>query len=376
MSAEVPLPAGMHDVTVTAIDAAGNRSAAARLTVRGPDPGPTTLTAKASTAFARPGEDVTFTAGAPAGAVIRWTFPDGRVLTGARVKRTFRAGAVTAKVVARMPDGLELTTSVTVIVDGTVPKIDAKMVGTRLRVVPEDITGLASLTARIDKGPTRTVRGTTVAIPEGRHTVTLTAKDAAGNTRSMRITAIVDTRGPTVKARASTRPGAVQGKINWSVRDSASGPGGARVNEGRAMGANGTTGVPAGRVATLVASDRYGNITRLAAPVPAPIRLRGLRDPGLQGKLGDRLLPGGGPRVGIQAVVLSEARARMTWAGVLRGGAGSGRYDGAVTSAVKRFQTLRRVREPAGSGTLGPATLRAMDLLAAWGGWGASAGRG
>ena len=142
------------------------------------------------------------------------------------------------------------------------------------------------------------------------------------------------------------------------------------------MGANGTTGVPAGRVATLVASDRYGNITRLAAPVPAPIRLRGLRDPGLQGKLGDRLLPGGGPRVGIQAVVLSEARARMTWAGVLRGGAGSGRYDGAVTSAVKRFQTLRRVREPAGSGTLGPATLRAMDLLAAWGGWGASAGRG
>lgn len=376
MSADVPLPAGMHDVTVTAIDAAGNRSAAARVTVRGPDPGPTTLTAKASTAFARPGEDVTFTAGAPSAATVRWTFPDGKVLTGARVTRKFRAGAMTAKVAARMPDGLELTTSVTVIVDGTVPKIDAKMVGMRLRVVPEDLTGLASLTARIDKGPTRTVRGTTIAIPEGKHQVTLTAKDAAGNTRTMTVTAIVDTRGPTVKARASTPPGAALGKVQWSVRDAASGPGGARVNEGRAMGANGTTAVPAGRVAVLVASDRYGNITRLAAPVPAPIRLRGLRDPGLQGKLGDRLLPGGGPRVGIQAVVLSEARARMVWAGVLRGAAGSGRYDGAVTKAVSRFQAQRHVREPAGKGTLGPATLRAMDKLAAWGGWGASAGRG
>jgi hypothetical protein len=376
MSADVPLPPGMHEVTVTAIDGAGNRSAAARLTVRGPDPGPTTLTAKASTAFARPGEDVTFTAGAPAGAVVRWTFPDGKVLTGARVTRKFRPGAVNAKVVARMPDGLELTTSVTVIVDGTVPKIDARMVGTKLRVVPEDITGLASLTARIDKGPTKTVRGQTIRIPEGRHVVTLTAKDAAGNTRRMSVTAIVDTRGPTVKARASTRPGAAQGKIQWSVRDGASGPGGARVNEGRRMGANGTTGVPAGRVATLVASDRFGNITRLAAPVPAPIKLRGLRDPGLQGRLGDRLLPGGGPRVGVQAVVLSEARARMVWAGVLRGLTGSGRYDGAVTKAVSRFQALRHVREPAGKGVLGPATLRAMDQLAAWGGWGASAGRG
>ena len=87
-------------------------------------------------------------------------------------------------------------------------------------------------------------------------------------------------------------------------------------------------------------------------------------------------LPGGGPRVGIQAVVLSEARARMVWAGVLRGATGNGRYDGSVTSAVKRFQALRHVREPAGKGTLGPATLRAMDLLARWGGWGASAGRG
>ena len=376
VSADVPLPPGMHDLTVTAIDAAGNRSPAARLTARGPDPGPTTLTARASTAFARPGEDVTFTAGAPAAAQLRWTFPDGRVMPGARVTRTFRAGAITAKVVARMPDGLELTTSVTVIVDGSVPKIDAKMVGSRLRVVPEDLTGLVSLTARIDKGPTRTVRGTLIPIPEGRHTVTLTAKDAAGNTRRMSVTAIVDTRGPTVKARASTRPGAAQGKIQWSVRDAASGPGGAIVNEGRRMGANGTAGVPAGRVATLVASDRFGNITRLAAPVPAPIRLGGLKDPGLQGKLGDRLLPGGGPRVGIQAVVLAEARYRMIWAGVLHGGAGSGRYDGAVTKAVTRFQALRHVREPAGRGTLGPATLRAMDLLARWGGWGASAGRG
>jgi hypothetical protein len=220
------------------------------------------------------------------------------------------------------------------------------------------------------------VRGLTVAIPEGRHTVTLTARDAAGNTRTMKVTAIVDTRGPTVKARASTRPGAAVGKIQWSVRDGASGPRGARVNEGRAMGPRGTAKVPAGRVAALVASDRYGNITRLAAPVPAPIRLRGVRDPGLQGRRGDRLLPGGGPRVGIQAVVLNEARARMVWAGVLRGTAGSARYNGAVTRAVKRFQALRRVREPAGRGTLGPATLRAMDQLAAWGGWGASAGRG
>ncbi|HTI34792.1 MAG TPA: PKD domain-containing protein, partial [Miltoncostaea sp.] len=332
--------------------------------------------ARASTAFTRPGEDVTFTAGAPAAATVKWTFPDGRVMTGAKVTRSFKAGAVTARVVARMPDGLELTTTVTVIVDGSVPKIDAKMVGSRLRVVPEDLTGLASLTARIDQGPTRTVRGRSLPIPEGKHVVTLTAKDAAGNARSMKVTAIVDTRGPTVTARASTRPGAAQGKVQWSVRDSASGPGGARVNEGRAMGARGTTGVPAGRVATLVASDRFGNITRLAAPVPAPIRLGGMRDPGLQGKLGDRLLPGGGPRIGIQAVVLTEARSRMVWAGVLRGTAGSGRYDGAVTSAVKRFQALRHVREPAGKGTLGPATLRAMDLLARWGGWGASAGRG
>ncbi len=376
VTALVPLPPGVHDLTVTAIDAAGNRSEAARLTARGPDPGPTTLTARASSSFARPGQDITFTARAPARSQVRWAFPDGRVLTGLHVTRAFRAGSVTAQVTARMPDGLTLSTQVTVIVDGTVPALDARMLGRSLRVLPQDTTGLASLTARIGRGPARPMKGTMLRIPEGRHKVELVATDAAGNTRRMTVTAVVDTRGPTVKARASTRPGAAVGRITWSVRDGASGPQGARVNEGRSMGANGTTDVPAGRVAVLVATDRYGNITRLAAPVPAPIRLAGLRDPGLQGRRGDRLLPGGATLVGMRAVVLTEARARMVWAGVLRGSAGSGRYDGAFTKAVARFQAQRHVREPAGRGVLGPATLRAMDLLARWGGWGASAGRG
>jgi hypothetical protein len=75
-------------------------------------------------------------------------------------------------------------------------------------------------------------------------------------------------------------------------------------------------------------------------------------------------------------VVLTEARSRLVWAGVLREGRGSGRYDRTFTAAVARFQRLRHVREPAGRGVLGPATLRAMDRLARWGGWGASAGRG
>jgi hypothetical protein len=126
----------------------------------------------------------------------------------------------------------------------------------------------------------------------------------------------------------------------------------------------------------LIATDRYGNITRLTAPVPAPIRLAGLRDPGLQGRKGDRLLPGGPALVGMRAVVLTEARARLAWAGVLRGGRASGRYDASFSKAVARFQAQRRVREPAGRGALGPVTLRAMDRLALWGGWGASAGRG
>jgi hypothetical protein len=376
VTAQVPLPPGIHDLTVTAIDAAGNRSEAARVTARGPDPGPTTLAARASTAFARPGEEITFTAKAPAGARVRWTFPDGRSLTGLRVARTFRAGSVTAQVVARMPDGLELSTQVTVIVDGTVPALDVKMLSRTLRVVPQDATGLASLTARIGNGATRPMKGTTLRIPEGRHRVTLVATDAAGNVRRMTVTAIVDTRGPTVKARASTRPGRSTGRIAWSVRDGASGPGGARVNEGRSLPANGATAVTAGQVTVLVASDRYGNITRLTAPVPAPIRLAGLRDPGLQGRKGDRLLPGGAALVGIREVVLTEARARLVWAGVLRGGAGAGRYDAAFSKAVARFQTQRRVGEPAGRGVLGPVTLRAMDRLALWGGWGASAGRG
>jgi hypothetical protein len=376
VSAQVPLPPGVHDLTVTAIDAAGNRSEAARVTARGPDPGPTTLTARASTAFARPGEEITFTARAPAGARVRWTFPDGRTLTGLHVSRAFRAGAMTAQVVARMPDGLELSTQVTVIVDGSVPALAVKMLSRTLRVVPQDATGLASLTARIGSGPTRPMKGTTLRIPEGRHRVTLVATDAAGNVRRMTVTAIVDTRGPTVKARASTPPGAATGRIAWSVRDGASGPRGARVNEGRSLPANGATAVTAGQVAVLIAADRYGNITRLTAPVPAPIRLAGLRDPGLQGKKGDRLLPGGAVLVGMRSVVLTEARARLVWAGVLRGGAGAGRYDAAFSKAVARFQTLRRVREPAGRGVLGPVTLRAMDRLALWGGWGASAGRG
>jgi hypothetical protein len=373
VTATVPLTPGKHDLTVTAVDAAGNRSTAARVTAYGSDRG---LTARASAAFARPGKDIAFTAGAPAGAVVRWTFSDGRTLTGTRVTRAFRAGTVTAQVTARMPDGQVLTAQVTVVVDGTMPVLDAKMLGRKLRVVPRDATGLASLTARIDKGATRPLRGGTLAIAEGRHTVTLVATDAAGNTRRMTVTAIVDTRGPTVVARASTRPGASQGRIRWSARDAASGPKGVRIDEGRSFGARGTAGVAAGQVAALVATDRYGNLTRLAAPVPAPIRLAGLKDPGLQGKGGDRLLPGGGPRLGIQAVVLTEARARMVWAGVLKGARGSGRYDGALTKAVARFQALRHVREPAGRGVLGPATLRAMDLLARWGGWGASAGRG
>lgn len=376
VSAQVPLPPGVHELAVTAIDAAGNRSEAARVKARGPDPGPTTLTARASTAFARPGEEIRFTAKAPAGARVRWTFPDGRALTGLQVSRTFRAGAVTAQVVARMPDGLELSTQVTVIVDGAVPSLDVRMLSRTLRIVPKDATGLASLTARIGRGPARPVKGTTLRIPEGRHRVALVATDAAGNVRRMTVTAIVDTRGPTVKARASTRPGSATGRIAWSVRDGASGPGGARVNEGRLLARNGATSVPAGRVAVLIATDRYGNITRLTAPVPAPIRLAGLRDPGLQGKKGDRLLPGGPALVGMRSVVLTEARARLVWAGVLRGARGSGRYDAAFTKAVTRFQAQRRVREPAGRGVLGPVTLRAMDRLALWGGWGASAGRG
>ncbi|HWH14789.1 MAG TPA: hypothetical protein VNT51_08575 [Miltoncostaeaceae bacterium] len=376
VTAAVALPPGMHELTVTAVDAAGNRSTSARLTVRGPDPGPTALTARPSTAFARPGERITFTAGAPAGAQVRWTFPDGRTLSGARVVRGFRAGTVTAQVSARLPDGLELRTQVTVVVDGTVPSLDAAMRGRSLRIVPQDTTGLASLTARIGRGAVRRVTGTTLAIPEGRHRVLLVATDAAGNTRRMTVWATVDTRGPTVTARAATRPAARQGSITWAARDGASGVAGVRIDEGPARRARGTAPVAAGRVAVLVATDRQGNLTRLAAPVPAPIRLAGLRDPGLQGKRGDRLLPGGGTLTGIRAVVLTEARARLVWAEILRPGRGSGRYDGAFRAAVARFQTQRRVREPAGRGVLGPATLRAMDRLARWGGWGASAGRG
>lgn len=376
VTAQVPLSAGLHELTVTAIDAAGNRSEAARLSVRGPDPGPTTLTARASNAFARPGEDIAFSATAPSAARVRWIFPDGRTLTGAAVTRSFSAGAITARVIARMPDGLELSTQVIVIVDGTVPALDARMIGRRLRVLPQDTTGLASLTARIDRGPTRPMQGATLPIPEGRHRVALVATDAAGNTRRMTVTAIVDTRGPTVKARASTRPGAAAGTIVWAARDGASRVQGVQVNGGRSMGAGGRAGVTAGQVAVLVATDRFGNITRLAAPVPAPIRLLGLTDPGLQGTLGDRLLPGGGELLGMRAVVFTEARSRLVWAGVLREGRGPAAYDRTFTKAVTRYQRERGVREPAGRGALGPTTLRSMDRLARWGGWGASAGRG
>jgi len=375
LTASVPLGPGMHELTVTAVDAAGNRSAVARVTAPGPEPGAATLTARASSAFARPGESVTFTAAAPAGAHIRWTFPDGRTLTGARVTRRFRPGAVTARVSARTADGRELRTQVTVIVDGSAPALDAQMRGHTLRVVPQDLTGLASLSARIGQGPTRRVRGTSLRIPEGRHRVTLLAADAAGNTRRLVVTATVDTRGPTVTARASARPAAAAGRLEWAARDGASGVAGVQV-EARRGGARGVVAVPAGRVAVLTATDRHGNTTRLAAPVPAPMRLAGLRDRGLQGRRGDRLLPGGGALTGIRAVVLTEARSRLVWAGVLREGRGSGRYDGAFRAAVVRFQRLRHVREPAGRGVLGPATLRAMDRLARWGGWGASAGRG
>lgn len=376
-SARVPLEPGQHEVTVTAIDAAGNRAVAARLTAYGPDLGPNRLTARASSPFAKPGERITLTATAPKGAVIRWSFPDGRTLTGAQVTRRFRAGTVAVTVTARLPNGETLRSGLNVIVDGAAPVIGTRMTGRRLRVSVRDAGGVASVTGRIGHGKPRPIRIGFLPIPEGRHRVTIVATDVVGNRTTKVVTAIVDTRGPTITVRASARPGRKLGTIVWSVTDRASGVASVSVNTTTRSRARGRITVPAGQVAVIIARDRVGNTTRVAAPVPAPMRLMNLRDPGLQGRRGDRLLPGGGRLTGIRAVVLSEARSRLDWAGVLGAKKGAAdRYTPLVRRAVMRFQTLRRVREPAGKGVLGPATLRAMDKLARWGGWGAKAGRG
>ncbi|HMM48486.1 MAG TPA: hypothetical protein PKE32_02575, partial [Miltoncostaeaceae bacterium] len=376
-SARVALEPGAHELTITSVAAAANRAVAARITVYGPDLGPDRLTARASSPFAKPGEKVTFSATAPRGAVVRWSFPDGRTMEGAQVTRALGRGSSDVTVTATLPNGRVLRSGLTVIVDGVAPTIETRMIGRRLRVIVQDAGGVAQVTGAIGNRRAVAIRDGFLPIPEGRHRVTIVATDVVGNRTTRVATAIVDTRGPTITVRASARPGRRQGSIVWVVTDRSSGVASVSVNDATRSRARGSMMVPAGEVAVVIARDRAGNITRVVAPVPAPLRLTGLRDAGLHGARGDRLLPGGGRLTGIRAVVLREARARLEWAGVLGAKKGAAdRYTPLVRRAVMRFQTQRRVREPAGRGALGPATLRSMDNLARWGGWGTRAGRG
>ncbi|MFN8109216.1 MAG: peptidoglycan-binding protein [Thermoleophilia bacterium] len=271
------LPAGSsHTITLQAVDAAGNVSAAtAPITLQIP----VTLASipalrlTANHVYARPGDPVSFTAllGDPAtSSGVHWTLAPGAHADGAQVDFTY-ASAGRRMVYATLTgaDGATTVAVLEVTVDATAPELTVTQRGALLTVAATDAeSGVQTLEWAPQGGAMRPVADGRIPLTEGANHITVRAVDRAGNARQLTRDVTLDMTAPALSVRVPRLALGTRATVAVTARDAGSGLA-TLTWDGRTFTAvPARLMVPAGRRVTLVLTDRAGNTSSASFTVP------------------------------------------------------------------------------------------------------------
>ncbi len=258
-------PGSQHTLSLVAVDAAGNTSAAsAPITVQIPaDPATAPrLSVSVSQAFVRPGDPVTFTAsleGAGAGPV-SWTLDTGVQVDGLQVQHTYTTpGRRTVRATVSGSGGQTVSSIVEVLVDATPPAMDLVLSGSRLMVTGSDAeSGVDRIEWMLGGGAPRPLENGSIPLRDGLNRITIRVIDRAGNIRETVREMAGDTTAPALEVRAPVLVTAARTTVKISITDA----GGVTALEyagKRFTRAPARLTVAAGRPVTLTAVDAAGN---------------------------------------------------------------------------------------------------------------------
>jgi peptidoglycan hydrolase-like protein with peptidoglycan-binding domain len=358
-------PARAREVTVTALDAAGNAAAPSPAVVVLPTPGPAPrLALDVRRGAVRPGVPLDVRAritGQAAGAV-EWRVDGALVHRGPRLTLSL-AAVGRHRVVATLHGrtGTPVRAATEVVVDDVAPDLTLLLRRDVLRAVARDaLSGVGSLRMVHGPGqPADLAGGRRVHLPDGLHRIVVRGVDRAGNRADLDERVMADGTPPVLRV---TVPGvSARGRIaaRIDVADRVSGV--RRVTlDGRPLD-EGVTAVrmAAGRRHVVRAEDNAGNAAAAVLRVALVPRLP-RRAASLDGARGDQIRWGGGGRVsGVRAQILRGVQAQLMATGDLPAGWTVGdRYTLPLLRTVQAFQ--RRVGLPP-HGTIGPATRAALE---------------
>ncbi len=355
-----------HAIAVVAVDGAGNVSAKSpalkvpTATLAGTPPPSAKILGEP--VVTRPNVAVrlkaTVTPGTAPVASVTWRFPDGSTATGTEVERAFRsAGSQLVQLAATDAGGGAATSSMLVLVDGGAPsvKIDGRTPTGVVVVASDDLSGVASLTARWAGGST-TVKGAraVLRLPAGVTAVDVAARDRAGNVGKATLRVRADRVRPALTVTAPAMSYGPRVTIKLSA------PGARLLVDGKKTG--GSVQVAAGRRHVVEAVDKAGNRSRVTIMVARDRPIAKLKSPALDGPRHDQLWPGNRDETGVRRYLLRAAEQRLMIAGALPAKFRlTTRFTADVAAAVRKFQASRGI---AATGKIDTQTKAALDRAA------------
>ncbi len=375
---DVPEDGAPHTVTITATDAAGNRSPGSReLVLQGAHQAgapPLAISVTSRPAIAAPGARIELAARAigtgPRIDDVRWTFDDGGTARGATVHHVWKTGGSHLAIAsATAANGSTATVRQTVLLDGDAPRVRIAGVGHgQLRIEASDRgSGLAAVDATIDGrtshlGPVASSR---VPIAPGRHRITVTARDAAGNRATVRATLVVRSGAPRIVVTGPAAAARTAATITIRAKAGASPI--AKVSvDGRSIGRATRVVVSTGPAHLVTATAADGATTRVVVRIDRLEQLHLIRDRALDGARGNQLWYDGRTQTGRRLAFVRAVETRLALLGSYRPGDGR-HYSRQLVVAIRSLQVKLRCSRPgkADWGTIGACTTAALDRRAA-----------
>jgi hypothetical protein len=343
-----------HTLSLVAVDAAGNTSAASAPIVVTIPADPSTaprLRVSVDRAYARPGDAVTFTAaveGAGAGPV-NWTLDAGVQVAGLQVQHAYpTAGRRMVRAVVGGAGGQSASSTVEVIVDATPPAMDLVLSGSRLAVTGSDAESGVQRIEWIPEGggaPRQLVNGG-IPLKEGRNLITIRVVDRAGNVSEAVRELIGDTTAPALEIRAPAMVQKPRATVKLTVADPGSGLAAIEYAGKRFTRAPARLTVTAGKPVTVTAIDVAGNRSVATFTVRRiPSAPKGAR---LTWVVGEPRLTGAS-RTLLKSVTIQLQALRKLPAAMRP----PDRYTRKMSETVARYQRAARLRP---TGIVDPAT--------------------
>ena len=277
-------------------------------------------------------------------------------------------GAHVATAVATTAAGSETTVRQTVLVDGDPPRVRIGAVSNgQLPIEATDKgSGLAAVDVTIDRRTVHLGRAAASRVPitAGRHRITVTARDEAGNTTVVRTNIVVRRGPPKIVATGPASSGRATATVKLTVTAGESPI--AKVSvDGRSIGTARRVALSTGVGHLVAATAADGTTTRLVIRIDRLEQLHLIRDRALDGARGDQLWFDGRTQTGRRLSFLRSVEQRLALVGSYK--AGDGRHYSTRLVGVIRTLQLKLHCSRSGKadwGTIGPCTTAALDRAA------------